>query len=492
MTTIPPFNYDRMLPWIVEDLRVITNQIRALRGQTKNRDAIDYELAKAKEMLLAPEVSQWLVAEFGTEDIEVIKSGITKEEDTMRNNTVPTLKISGWRVIANDTNRQEACANQGNDPITDATDEDILEDDNLPVPVEELAGRPAEHIATLHGIEERIKLRLRRSAEDVIEIGRDLVTAKELLPHGTFLPWISTRFEMTDRTSQRFMNVFETYGDRFYNGSKSDNVSDLPPAVLYALAAPSTPSDVREEVETRVSAGEVITVAEVERLKREEREKGRREGKEEGQREAATENAAERAHLDVKMEEIKRDAHFFKTRAKELRNTADEYYDQIKEANASIEQLENEVKKATEARDSARTNAGAEARAKAKAKALADEALAARQQEMDGLERQARAATQAADQAAQEEKTLRKQIDDHTATLDRMRDAAHEMAQQTETVTALSETLFKGMNALHGFTLPPTPEVTPKWKTTSQMCRQMAEAIERHMVADQTATTQGN
>lgn len=77
-----------------------------------------------------------------------------------------------------------------------------------------------------------------RTADDIVEIGRDLIAVKEAIGHGNFLPWIEAEFGMTDRTARNFMSVAETFG------SKSEIVSDFTPTILYALAAPSTPDDV--------------------------------------------------------------------------------------------------------------------------------------------------------------------------------------------------------------------------------------------------------
>ena len=84
---------------------------------------------------------------------------------------------------------------------------------------------------------ERIKLRLRRSAEDIVEIGRDLIAVKSSLGHGNFLPWIEAEFGMSEYTARNFMRVGDIYGKR-------GTVPDLQPS---ALAAPKTPLEVREE-----------------------------------------------------------------------------------------------------------------------------------------------------------------------------------------------------------------------------------------------------
>lgn len=98
---------------------------------------------------------------------------------------------------------------------------------------------------------ERIKLRLRRSAEDIIEIGRDLLSVKERIGHGNFLPWIEAEFGMTDKTAQRFMNVGRVYA------GKNDIVSNLDVTALYELAAPKTSTEVREEIERMIEAGDI-------------------------------------------------------------------------------------------------------------------------------------------------------------------------------------------------------------------------------------------
>ena len=110
--------------------------------------------------------------------------------------------------------------------------------------------------------EERIKA---RTVVTVIENGRDLLEVRNALGHGHFTQWLEQTFPFTDRTAQRWMNAAERYG------GKTDIMSVLNDTVLLMLAAPSTPEEVRQEIEARAAAGEKITIAEVERLKREAR-----------------------------------------------------------------------------------------------------------------------------------------------------------------------------------------------------------------------------
>lgn len=58
---------------------------------------------------------------------------------------------------------------------------------------------------------------------------------------------------MSRFTADRFMNVAQELGGR------CSSVQHLSPTVLYALAAPSTPDAIVEEVVERAAAGEKIT-----------------------------------------------------------------------------------------------------------------------------------------------------------------------------------------------------------------------------------------
>lgn len=107
---------------------------------------------------------------------------------------------------------------------------------------------------------ERIKLRMKRTAEDIIEIGKDLIAVKARLPHGQFLPWIAAEFEMSDQTAQNFMNV----ATRF---PQIPNNLEFKPTILYLLAAPSTPEEVVEKAVEKAEQGEPLTLKEIKELK---------------------------------------------------------------------------------------------------------------------------------------------------------------------------------------------------------------------------------
>lgn len=118
-----------------------------------------------------------------------------------------------------------------------------------------------EKAASARAAAERIKLRMARAAQDIIETGRELSDQKDALGHGNFLAWIEAEFGMTDRTARNFMAVHKQFG------SKSEMISDLPPTALYALAAPSTPEPVRDEALGLAASGEKVTAKTVAELK---------------------------------------------------------------------------------------------------------------------------------------------------------------------------------------------------------------------------------
>jgi vacuolar-type H+-ATPase subunit E/Vma4 len=117
---------------------------------------------------------------------------------------------------------------------------------------------------------DRIRDRRKRQMEALIETGRDLLEMKERLGHGWFQAWLHAEFAWTDRTARNFMSAAQQFAD------KTEIISDLPPTELYLLAAPSTPSSVRDTVVSRLKEGGRIEPAEVRALVRDAKEDARR------------------------------------------------------------------------------------------------------------------------------------------------------------------------------------------------------------------------
>lgn len=103
-----------------------------------------------------------------------------------------------------------------------------------------------------------IKPRLKRAAEDIFVIGRELSAIKENFPHGEYGRWLDIEFGLSDRMAQRFVNVYVRLG------IKSDKLSVLPPSTLYMLSAKSTPDEAIQEIEKQIEAQGRLSVAYVE------------------------------------------------------------------------------------------------------------------------------------------------------------------------------------------------------------------------------------
>ena len=100
-----------------------------------------------------------------------------------------------------------------------------------------------------------IRKRLRRSAQDVWEIGQRLADVRSRLKRGQFLAWLKVEFGWSQRTAYNFINVYETFGDRF---AKLANL-DIATSVLYQIASPSVPEELRTQVLRSAAAGEKVT-----------------------------------------------------------------------------------------------------------------------------------------------------------------------------------------------------------------------------------------
>jgi len=97
-----------------------------------------------------------------------------------------------------------------------------------------------------------IRALIKRTAQDVIEIGQKLLLVKGKLGHGRFLDWIEAEFEWSYPTAARFIQVANSFGNEY-------QIDKFAPSALYVLAAPSTPDTARQEAIARASAGEPIT-----------------------------------------------------------------------------------------------------------------------------------------------------------------------------------------------------------------------------------------
>jgi hypothetical protein len=110
----------------------------------------------------------------------------------------------------------------------------------------------AKYAAEIRRLAKRVK-------EDVIEIGRYLVEAREHIGHGGWLAWIDVEFGWSDQTARNFIQLYEAREAQ----PKFQNIwnSSLPVTALIQLAAPNTPDEARQEIADRIAGGEKPTVA---------------------------------------------------------------------------------------------------------------------------------------------------------------------------------------------------------------------------------------
>ncbi len=151
-----------------------------------------------------------------------------------------------------------------------------------------------------------------RTVEDVIEIGLALKRVKAILGHGQFGGWLKTEFGMSERSALRFMQVATRFS------AKSARLADLRPEALYELAAPSTPDEVIAAVEAKVAAGELVTAAEVKRLRDEAKAKA-----EEAQRAAARAEAAEDQLTLLQQQDVEREARIRREAEEKAKDSAE-------------------------------------------------------------------------------------------------------------------------------------------------------------------------
>ena len=110
----------------------------------------------------------------------------------------------------------------------------------------EYAGLSKQVIKEAEAVARRIRCRIRAN---IIDTGEDLLSIKDKLGHGNFGPWLKFYFGMSERTAQNLMRVADVFHDR------PIVVDRLPAAVIYKLAAKSTPEDLRTVLHDEIRNG---------------------------------------------------------------------------------------------------------------------------------------------------------------------------------------------------------------------------------------------
>jgi len=99
----------------------------------------------------------------------------------------------------------------------------------------------------------RIRTRIGKATQDLIDIGRDLLAAKKhLIDHGDFIRWVEAEVGIARRTAQAYMAIAKLADD------KGAAVALLPPTTVHRLASKSAPPEVVSEVVAKAQSGDVL------------------------------------------------------------------------------------------------------------------------------------------------------------------------------------------------------------------------------------------
>jgi hypothetical protein len=119
----------------------------------------------------------------------------------------------------------------------------------------------ADTASNLRAQASRIRKRIGKATQDLIDIGRDLLAAKKnLVDHGAFIKWVESEVGIVRRTAQAYMALAKLADD------KGAAIALLPPTTAHRLAAKSAPAEIVSEVVAKAISGEVLpdrTVAEM-------------------------------------------------------------------------------------------------------------------------------------------------------------------------------------------------------------------------------------
>lgn len=107
-----------------------------------------------------------------------------------------------------------------------------------------------------------IQALVKRTAQDIVEIGQKLNAVKEKLKHGRFIDWIEAEFRWSYPTAARFMQVADRFSSQIYQ------IDKFAPSAMYELAAPSTSKQALEEAIALAASGESITYSKAKALKK--------------------------------------------------------------------------------------------------------------------------------------------------------------------------------------------------------------------------------
>ena len=243
----------------------------------------------------------------------------------------------------------------------------------------------------------------RAGGEAILTIGRCLIEAKDMLPHGEWLPWLNERVEFSERTARNFMRLAREWTNRQtladLGASKALTLLALPPEERDQFVAENNVIDmsarqleqaIKERDEARKAAEQAkadASTAEQARAKMAEdmallnaRLNGAREDQERA-RESAEKLAAELEELkarpvDVAVETVVDPEAIAKARAKARAEAIAEMRDKLDKAKERQKKAEERAKESQAALEQAKAQLQDSERARKNAVLSSDEDMA--------------------------------------------------------------------------------------------------------------------
>lgn len=252
-----------------------------------------------------------------------------------------------------------------------------------------------------------------------IEIGRRLVEAKELLPHGEWLPWLQRETEFSERSAQDYMRVFKDYSATqlglFGPETNTRTFADLP--ISKALALLSVPESDREAFAKEVDA-EHISVRELKQAIKERDEALARE-------KAAMQDLA---GVQAEAEKMQHAIDTLSGDRDDLDRLRAEAEKKLEEAQKQITELENRpVEVAVETVRDEEAIAAAAKEAKEKAEAAAKKKIADLEKKLNKAENERAEAVEKAESAGQD---AEKKLKEATAAAEKIKADLEEARKQ--------------------------------------------------------------
>lgn len=259
-----------------------------------------------------------------------------------------------------------------------------------------------------------------------VEIGRRLVEAKEMLPHGEWTAFLENQTEFNGRKAERLIQIFNGYADPqgslFGASVKSTTLSNL--SISNALSLLALPEEERESFAEEVDA-EHISNRELEKLIKEKKELEERLTKSESEREKTAEDllkeqAARKAEVEKLTDELIQDS-----------------FDKQEQLRASLEQEINNAKAEAELAKKVAADAKTSAEDKFKNKEAKLKA------EIGEAEAKAKAAEAKAAEAEKKISTIRSETEAQIAEVKRGAEEAAKKLKAAQAAANPDITIFK-------------------------------------------------